>query len=126
MEQRYRALRTIGSIFRVVGYIILVITILAALASCGFTFLGGSMLSTASQQLGMNSTGAGILGGLFGGLLIGFFVLLYGGMIALVFVAFGEGIYLLIDIESNTRRTAYLVETQKVIPPTTSTILPPD
>ncbi len=126
MEQRYRALRTIGSIFRVVGYIILVITILAALASCGFTFLGGSMLSTASQQLGMNSTGAGILGGLFGGLLIGFFVLLYGGMIALVFVAFGEGIYLLIDIESNTRRTAYLVETQKVIPPTTSTVLPPD
>ncbi len=116
METRYRALRTIGSIFRVVGYIVLVITVLAALAVCGISVVSGTAIESASQQFGVNTTGAGFLGGLFGGLLAAILVILYGGLIALSLVAFGEGVYLLIGIEENTRRTAMMVENQGKLP----------
>lgn len=125
MEQRYRALRTIGSIFRVVGYIILILTILAALAICGLSVISGSVYESASQELGVNTAGAGILGGLVGGLIAGILVILYGGLIALMFVALGESIYLLIGIEENTRKTAYLIENQYRISPPESKSLPP-
>ena len=126
MEHRFRALRTIGSIFRVVGYIALVFTILAALAFCGFTVVSGTAIEAATQQYGVNSTGAGILGGIFGGLLGGIFIILYGGLISLMLVAFGEGVYLLIGIEENTRKTTYMMESQmsKVAPPEPKAITP--
>ncbi len=117
METRYHALRTIGSIFRVVGYIVLVFTILAALAVCGISVISGTALESASSQLGLNTSGTGFLGGLFGGLIAGFLVILYGGMIALGLVASGELIYLLIGVEENTRRTAVIVENQNRLPP---------
>jgi hypothetical protein len=112
MEPRYHALRTIGSIFRVLGYIILVLTILAALGICGISVIGGSLFESASNQFGVSSTGAGFLSGLFGGLVLGIAVILYGGLIALMLVALGESIYLLIGIEENTRKTSYLIENQ--------------
>ncbi len=129
MEKKYHALRTIGSIFRVIGYIVLVITILAALAVCGISVVSGTAIESASQQFGVNTTGAGFLGGLFGGLLAAIFVVLYGGLIALSLVAFGEGIYLLIGIEENTRMTAMMVENQAKLtappsPPATETLPP--
>jgi hypothetical protein len=125
MEQKYHALRTIGTIFRVVGYIILVLTILASLAVCGLSVISGSFIKSASQQFGVNSTGAGFLSGLFGGLIAGILVILYGGMIALMFVALGESIYLLIGIEENTRKTTYFLENQYKLPPPESKPLPP-
>src|SRR5512135_43930 len=109
MEQRYHALRTIGSIFRVVGYIILVLTILAAVAICGISVISGSVYQSTAQQFGVSSSGAGFLGGLFGGLLLGILTILYGGLVALMLVALGESIYLLIGIEENTRKTSYLI-----------------
>jgi hypothetical protein len=125
MEPRFRALRTIASIFRVVGYIILVLTILAALGVCGASVIGGSLFESTSRQFGVSSTGAGFLSGLFGGLLAGVLVILYGGLLALSFVAFGEGIYLLLGIEENTRKTTYLLENQAKLPPPESKPLPP-
>jgi hypothetical protein len=125
MEHRFHALRTIGTIFRVVGYIFLVLTILAALAICGISAIGGTALESASSEFGVNSIGAGLVGGLFGGLLLGLIVILYGGLISLLLVAFGEGIYLLIDIEENTRKTSYLIEHQpRVLPPEQKTLPP--
>ncbi len=117
MEKRYSALRTIGSIFRVVGYIILVLTILGALAVCGISVISGTAIESASQQFGLNTSGTGILGGIFGGLIAAIAVILYGGMIALGLVAFGELTYLLIAVEENTRRTAMIVENQNRLPP---------
>ncbi len=119
MEPKFRALRTIGSIFRVLGYIALVLTILAALAFCGFSVIGASAVeSSIAQQLGVSSNGAGLLGGIFGGLLGGILVLIYGGIISLWIIATGELIYLLIGIEENTRKTGFLIESQmnKIIP----------
>jgi predicted lipid-binding transport protein (Tim44 family) len=113
MEPRFHALRTIGSIFRVLGYIALVLTILAALAFCGFSVIGATAVeSSIAQQLGVSSRGAGFLGGVFGGLLGGVLVLIYGGIISMWIIAAGELIYLLIGVEENTRKTTYLIESQ--------------
>ncbi|NJD58055.1 MAG: hypothetical protein C3F13_00640 [Anaerolineales bacterium] len=125
MAHKYHALRTIGSIFRVVGYIFLVLTILSALAVCGLTVIGGTTAETLAQEFGTSTTGAGFLGGLVGGLLLGLLVILYGGLISLMLVAFGEGIYLLIDVEENTRRTSYLMENQNKLQPAEPKPLPP-
>jgi predicted lipid-binding transport protein (Tim44 family) len=119
MEPRFRALRTIGSIFRILGYIALVLTILGALAFCGFSVIGASAVeSSVAQQLGVSSSGAGFLGGFVGGLIGGILVLIYGGFISLWIIAAGELVYLLIGIEENTRKTGYLIENQmnKIIP----------
>jgi hypothetical protein len=118
MEQRFHALRTIGSIFRIVGYITLVLTVIAALAFCGLTVVGGSIFQSASNSLGFNSSGGGFITALFGGLIGGFAVLLYGGFISLMTIAMGELIYLLIGIEENTRKTTFIIENQmNKIPP---------
>ncbi len=126
MESRFHALRTIGSIFRVVGYIALVLTVLGALAVCGLTVVGGTLFQSASQQFGINSSGGGFLGGLFGGLLGGILIILYGGFISLWIVAIGELIYLLIGIEENTRKTTYMIENQmtKITPVEPKAITP--
>jgi predicted lipid-binding transport protein (Tim44 family) len=127
MEPRFRALRTIGSIFRILGYIALVLTILGALAFCGFSVLGASAIeSSVAQQLGVSTSGAGFVGGLFGGLLGGILVLIYGGIISLSIIAMGELIYLLIGVENNTRKTTFLIESQmaKMAPASPSAMTP--
>jgi len=118
MEQRYHALRTIGTIYRVMGYIVLVLTILAVIAICGVSIISGTALESASQQFGFNSSGSGLAGGLFGGLIASIFAILYGGFVALSLVALGEGIYILISIEENTRKTALIIDNQNKITPT--------
>jgi ABC-type phosphate transport system permease subunit len=117
MERRYHALRTIGNIYRVLGYIVLVITILAVIAICGLSVISGTALQSVSQQLGVDSGGSGVAGGIVGGLILSFFALIYGVLISISLIAFGEGIYLLIAIEENTRKTALLVDNQNKITP---------
>jgi hypothetical protein len=117
MERRYHALRTIANVYRVLGYIALVLTILAVIAICGFSVLGGSVINSIAQQNGYSTNGSGLVGGLFGGVIASILVILYGGVVALALIAFGEGIYLLIAVEENTRKTALMVENQNKITP---------
>lgn len=117
MEKRYHALRTIGNIYRVLGYIALVLTILTVIAICGLSFLGGSAINSFIQQYGETTNGSGWVGGLFGGVILSLLVIIYGGIASVSLIAFGEGIYLLIAIEENTRKTAILVENQNKITP---------
>jgi hypothetical protein len=126
MERRYLGLRTIANIYRVLGYIVLVLTILAVLAICGLSVASGTVFESVSQQIGVNSNGSGVAGGIIGGLFVSFLALIYGGVISLSLIAFGEGIYLLISIEENTRKTAMLVQNQnRIIPPASQPQIPP-
>jgi hypothetical protein len=108
MEQRYTALRTVGTIYRVLGIIVGCITILGVIVTCISSVIGGGVLGSLSNQY--NYTGASLLSGMFGGLLMGVFFLIYGGVIALTLFAAGEGVYLLLALEENTRRTAELLQ----------------
>ncbi len=105
MEHRYHALRTIGTIYRVLGYIVLAITVLAFLGICVFSVVGGTASYGISRQYGYGT-------GIVSGILVSVGVLIYGGVTGISLLAFGEGINLLIALEENTRKTALMLDTQ--------------
>lgn len=106
MEKRFTALRIIGTIYKVLGLIIASITILGALGLCGVSVLGGGILENLLGQAGESARGGGLLGGLLGGFILALGLLIYGGGAALTLYAFGEGVYLLLALEENTRAAA--------------------
>jgi hypothetical protein len=114
MEKRYQAMRILARIYQIVGIVIGAITLLAVLAGCVGLLVGGAGLGRTYRDFGwmwpgsMGGTVAGIIG-----LSIG---LLYGGLISLTLYAFGEGIFVLLAMEENTRATAYLLQHRREEP----------
>ncbi|MGA9190388.1 MAG: hypothetical protein WBZ24_01525 [Anaerolineales bacterium] len=112
MDHQFRALRIVGTIYKILGGIAGILTILLVIGICGTSFLGGAALGSAAQQFGNNGGLGGMFGGVVGGLIASVVAILYGGGIAVTLFAFGEGIYLLLALEENTRTTAqYLSRT---------------
>ena len=106
MERRYRALRVISTIYKIIGGIVAISTLLLIIGNCLMFVLGGVSSAAIMNDLDI---GGSMLAGGFGGFLVGALValvlIIYGGGIALTFYAAGEGIQLFIDIEENTRQT---------------------
>ena len=114
MEKRYSALRFIGTIYKLIGILVLVLTVLGALAACVGALLGGTALSQAGSQSGVPFLP--FLSSAIGGLFLAFFGLLYGGAIGLTLFAAGDLISLLLALEENTRNTAALLRGQPAPP----------
>ena len=108
MEKRYTALRIIGTIYKVLGGIVGVLTILVVLGICAASVLGGAAMG----NLGRNAGVTGLFGGALGGLVIGVVAIVYGGGLAVTLYAVGEGVYLLLALEENTRATVALLQRQ--------------
>jgi hypothetical protein len=106
MEKRYTALRTIGTVYKILGIISGVVTILAILGICATSILGGAALGELGNQFGGSYGMGGMFGGVLSGIIFGFLAILYGGGMSITLYAFGEGIYLLLALEENTRTTA--------------------
>jgi hypothetical protein len=108
MKKKFSALRTIGTIYKVVGVILAILTILGSIGFCILGFTGGAIFQSAASQFGggsnMSGAGAGIAG-----VLAAIWLLIMGAIASLSTYALGEGIYLLIDLEENTRKTAELL-----------------
>jgi hypothetical protein len=108
MEKRYRALRIVGSLYKIIGFIVLILAIIGAIGICAAGTLGGAFLRDFSNDFGpgmMNGMGS-TFGGVIGGIISGLVFLIGGGIGGLTLYATGEAIYLLIDIEENTRIAA--------------------
>jgi hypothetical protein len=105
MEKKFRALRVVGTLYKVLGVIILIVAIVGAIGSCAIGVLGGTALQSLGSNLdtGMGLRGLGVLGGALGGIISGLVALIAGGIGGLTLFATGEAIYLLIDLEENTR-----------------------
>mgnify|MGYP001823668918 FL=1 len=102
MDRRFTALRVIGTVFKILAWISLILGIIAAVGTLilGFTLSGQEGL----LGLGLGSSLAGIAG---------FVVLLIIAAFGfLVLYAVGESVYVFLSIEENTRRTAYLAQQQ--------------
>lgn len=107
MEKRYRALRLVGTIYKIVGAIVLILAIIGAIGICAAGVLGGVALSNFTNDLGSGINGFGpTFGGVLGGIISGLLTLIAGGIGGLTLFATGEAIYLLMDIEENTRMAA--------------------
>ena len=88
MEKRFPALRTIASILKIFAWI----SAIGSVIGFFITVVGASKIGAYSRF----SSGAGMLGG--------FLILLYGGLMMLIFYAWSEGILVILAIEENTRR----------------------
>jgi hypothetical protein len=112
VEPRYRALRIIGTIYKVLGGVAGVITILVVVSICASSVLGGAAIGSLGRELGGRPGVGSLFTGAIGGLLVSLFAIVYGGAIAVTLYGFGEGIYLLLAVEENTRATAQLLRGQ--------------
>jgi len=112
MEKRFKALRIIATVYKILGFIAMVITILTVISICSTSVLGGAALDSIGNEFDDYSGFFGTFSGLVVGLIISLFIIMNGGGIALLFFSMGEGIYLLIALEENTRSTSYILSNQ--------------
>ena len=109
MDKKYRALRTIGTIYKVMGVIVAIAAVVAFVGLVVAGALGGGRELPSLWRGPMHFGQFGAYG-LVGGLVSGFVVLLSGAWAALGLFALGEGIYLAIGVEENTRATALALQ----------------
>jgi len=102
MNRRFTALRVIGTIFKVLAWISLILGLLGAIGALvmGFT------LSGSQGVLGLD------LGGPLAGIAVFIVFLIIAVFTFLCLYAVGESAYLVLSIEENVRRTAYFVQEQ--------------
>ena len=94
------------------GGIVGVLTILVVLGICAASVLGGAAMGNLSREFSRNAGVTGLFGGALGGLVIGVVAIVYGGGLAITLYAVGEGVYLLLALEENTRATVALLQRQ--------------
>ena len=114
MATRYRALRTIATIFKVLGWVILILGILSACGTSAAMVWGGSAL------VGIGGPGGGDTSLVYGLILavVAFIVTIVTvGLYALVLIAASEGIQVFLDIEQNTREMARRLGPKVAAPP---------
>lgn len=116
MEKRYAGLRLAGTIYKVLGIIIGILTILGALGICIASIAGGAAMDSLAGGLGGDAGLMGSVGGVVSGLIGGLVALLYGGAMALGLYAFGEMMQLMVAMEENTRATAMMLQRQEAPP----------
>lgn len=98
MEKKYRALRIISIIYKIIGVIIMVFAVLGAIG----VLLTGASGGGSTASFGDADVQLGIVGGVFGAV---FFLI--SGILSGVFIyGFGDLLMLLINTEENTRLTA--------------------
>ncbi|MGD0707228.1 MAG: hypothetical protein ABSA51_02105 [Anaerolineaceae bacterium] len=107
MKKRFGALRIVGTVYKIVGIIIGIGTILGFFGAIIGAFAGGSVLDTLFSSSGMGNMGGA---GLFVGIVSALVILIGGGLSALMTYGIGELFYLLIAMEENTRATATLLQ----------------
>ena len=115
MDRRFTALRIIGTVFKILAWISLILGLLSAIGMLivGFT-LGGQQ-----GPLGLE------LNGPLAGIAMFVVAIILTIMSFLTLYAIGESVYLALSIEENTRRTAYLTQQQYTSAQTTYAPVPP-
>jgi len=115
VERKYRALRTIATVFKILGWIILVLGILSACGTSASLLLGGA------SYMGMVGPGRGSDAGFVWSLIMAAVsfvgVVVFVGLYALILIAAAEGIQVFLDIEQNTREMARKLGEKAVAPP---------
>lgn len=114
MEKKFKALRALATVYKVIAWIALVLGILSAIATLLMGILGGNAMAYWYRMYG--DVPAFVPGGaLFG--IIGFLISLLGaGLSFLIFFAISEFILLQLAIEENTRETAYYLRGEGSLP----------
>ena len=113
IERRFGAIRIISTLFKILGTIVLIFSLLFAVSICASGVQLGSQASSLLSDLSQSQNNdLGFLGPMISiaGLITGFIPALFGASIALILFAVGEGIEVLLEFEENTRLTSNLIE----------------
>ena len=97
MEKKFTALRIFGTIYKIIGILVAVGTVLAVIGLVIAMAAGGNMM----RQMGLDSPIWLLM--MIAGVVFG------GAISALSIYAVGEGLYLLINLEENTRFSAMIL-----------------
>lgn len=106
VPKRFGVLRVLGTLFKVIAWIVLIIAILGAIG-LGLTSMNGDLLTNMLSGAVPPETLAAFGGA--GGILIGIAFLIGGIIYFLLLYAAGESIHLQLALEENTRLTAALL-----------------
>lgn len=99
MERRYSALRLVATLYRVLGWIVIV---LGTLSACG----GAALAAASPRFIGQGvDTPSGLLLAAF----LFAYILLWTILVGLGLLAISEGIQVFLDIEANTREAVALL-----------------
>jgi len=102
MEKKFKVLRFIGTIWKILAWIVLIVGILSSIGVLLMSILGGGLLSQLGQEYGQMPDASWFFGTVGG--VVAFIVSLIVTIIYfLMLYAVGELIYLLLAIEENTR-----------------------
>ncbi|WP_298004061.1 MULTISPECIES: hypothetical protein [Anaerolinea] len=112
MEKRFKVLRFVGTLYKIFGVVVGVAMLILALGICAVSVMGGASMADYAREYGMH--GMEVFGAL-GGVIISGVVLIAGAVWAISLYAIGEGVYLFIAIEENTRAAA--LRLQAPVPP---------
>ena len=104
MEKKFTALRVIGTVFKILAWISLLLGILGAILALVTGFAVGGQDDLLGLGLG--------LGGPVAAIAMFIAALIVAIFYFLTLYSVGEAIYLALAIEENTRRTAYIVQLQ--------------
>jgi len=99
MEKRFRILRIVGTLYKVLAWIVLVTGVLSAFGSLIFSVAGGALIP---QEYGQGLP----IGGAVLGITSFLTLLIVSAFQFVLFYSVGELIYLLLAIEENTREVA--------------------
>jgi ABC-type Fe3+ transport system permease subunit len=112
MEKRYRVLRFIATIYKILGVIVAILTVLAIIGIIVAFFVPGVGFESFPRQMGGRFMAGPIVQTAVGTAVAAVLALIYGWVLAFLLYGFGEAIYLLIALEENTRLTARILQSQ--------------
>lgn len=123
MEKKFKVLRIIGTIWKTLAWIALVVGVLFSIGILLTSILGGGLLSQLGQEYSQMPEASWVFGAAGGivGLVVSLVITI---LYFLAMYAIGELIYLLLAIEENTRLAAQWIQTHSA-PPAYSPPYPP-
>lgn len=104
--KKFRVLRIIGTIWKILAWIVLILGVIGAFASLLLAILGSDIMRGWMGNYGPMRRVEPGLGGVVGGIVTFIVTLIFTVVYFLMLYAVGDMIYLLLDIEENTRMTA--------------------
>ena len=101
MEKKFRILRIVAVIWKVLAWIVLVISILGGCGTLAIAVMAGSSTGARGADLGI-----GIMSGVLGGVITAAIAIFAGVLYFVLLYAFSELIDVMLALEENTRLTA--------------------
>ncbi|MCX7840218.1 MAG: hypothetical protein N2559_12325 [Anaerolineae bacterium] len=108
MEKKFRVLRVVASIWKIIAWLVLVLSVLGGCGALATTLMASSQWSRQSSAFGL-----GILGGALGGVVMAIGAILLGAFYFISLYAVAELIDVVLALEENTRATVELLKQSK-------------